>query len=107
MTILIINNYYKPENLGKIGQIVHALRTVEKTRHEIWNFSEINEKKIPNDVEAMNTMLNFMEFWSEKPFIYLQPPQQHNQKRQSTMKKSLKRFCKIPVARACVQRYGL
>lgn len=53
MTILVINNYYKRKNLSKVDQIAHALRYVGKSKHEIWSFSEINEKKIPDDVEAI------------------------------------------------------
>lgn len=53
MTIVIVNNYFKKENLGKAAQIAHSLRKVGKSKHEIWVFSEISEKKIQNDVEAV------------------------------------------------------
>ena len=53
MTILIINNYYKERNLNKVNQVSQALRKVGKSKHEIWHFSEINEKSIKDDIEAI------------------------------------------------------
>lgn len=53
MTILIINNYYKNENLSKVYQIVNALRNVGKSKHEIWSFSEINRKRILDEIKAI------------------------------------------------------
>jgi len=53
MTILIINNYYRETNLKKINQVSQALRKAGKGKHEIWRFSEINEKSIKNDIEAI------------------------------------------------------
>lgn len=51
--MLIINNYYKKKNQSKVYQIVEALKRVGKSKHQIWRFSEISEKRIPDDVGAI------------------------------------------------------
>jgi len=53
MTILIINNYYKKRNLNKVDQIASALKQIGETKHVIWGFSEIDNKKIPDNLEAV------------------------------------------------------
>ena len=52
MTILIINNYEKEENLSRANQIAQVLRNLGESKLEVWSFWEINEKTIPRDVDA-------------------------------------------------------
>lgn len=53
MTILIINNYEKEEDQSKVDQIADALKKIGKTKCVICRFSEIHEKEIPEDLEAL------------------------------------------------------
>lgn len=53
MVILIINNYYKKENLSRADQIAYALRRINSRKSKIWPFSETDENKVSKDVEAI------------------------------------------------------
>jgi len=53
MTILIINNYEKEEDQSKVNQITDTLKNMGKAKYQIWKFSELQEKAIPEELEAL------------------------------------------------------
>ena len=53
LTILIINNYFKEKNLHKVDKITESLRKIKKLETETWEYSEVSERRIPVDVEAI------------------------------------------------------
>lgn len=53
MTILIINNYYKKENLSRASKIAEALREVRWGSCKMLSFEDISEKKIADKAKAI------------------------------------------------------
>jgi len=52
MTILIINNYRKKDNLNKVDQILSVLREMKK-KYVVWRYREIDIQNIPGQIEAV------------------------------------------------------
>jgi GMP synthase (glutamine-hydrolysing) len=53
LTIVIVNNYSKEEDLTKVNKIADALRRAGKSKILVWNFPEIKEKENLSDLEAI------------------------------------------------------
>jgi GMP synthase (glutamine-hydrolysing) len=53
LTVVIINNYSKEEDLTKVNKIADALKKAGKSKILIRNFSDIKEKEEPSDLEAI------------------------------------------------------
>lgn len=53
MTVIVVNNYFRRRFQDRVNKIIHALKNTGEKRYELWNFSNIGEKNVREDVEVV------------------------------------------------------